>query len=255
MSTAKRYARELRKETNYSPTWLPIVRVSPGDVGRMANYQYDHVANLADYGISFTVEAGTFPGDFTYSSKNSVTKRVKLSGQAPVIGSVLTTADAGVSLSFSRTDAVILEALGCRSSRIRNLSALGDQILARFEAGTWADDLVVVTEVIVAESATILFSSSADASIDLLAKGKLQAATFNLADAAGELEIHGERNIGWRTVAAAGLTPLFRAAGVKKRLLRESTFRALKLEPARAAFAEVDYEDFEDSAADEASTP
>ncbi|MDP9120093.1 MAG: hypothetical protein M3O15_01800 [Acidobacteriota bacterium] len=246
MSTAKQYAQELRNDTNYSPTWLPIVKVAPGDVGRIANFQYEHVAPLGDYGIEYTIEDGSFPGDFTYSSKNAVSKQVKLAGQAPAAGSLFAAADAGVSLHFSRTDAVVFEALGCRSSRIRNVQVLGEKILALYKAGHWDEDLVVVTEVITAASATILFSSASDAGIDLFARGKVQAATFNLADADAKLEIHSERNIGWRTVATAGMTPLFRAAGVKKRLLRPDVFRdhSFAASPEAAVFGEVDYEDF-----------
>lgn len=237
---------EIRKETRYSATWLPIAPVSLGDVGRLNGYQYVPVTTLKDLGFSFDVEKGTVNADIDYYSKGAVSSEVKLAGRTPPPGSPLVHGKVGVTLSFKRAGAIVFAASGCRSNRIRDNKSLGDIILQRFHDGLWERDLVVVTEVVSASTATILVASSAGAQVDLVAEGKVTTPSVSLADASARFYTASSRAIGFNVIGGKNLTPLFRAGGIKRTFLRRASFRGAALSAAaeKAVFGELDYADF-----------
>ena len=58
MSIRKQYIKEIKDETNYCATWLPILRVSPGDVGRIIDFEYQPLTTLRELGIAFQTTKG-----------------------------------------------------------------------------------------------------------------------------------------------------------------------------------------------------
>lgn len=99
------YQKEIRQHLNYSATWLPNTKVSVGDVGTLEKFEYHHSTTLKDLGIPFQSEKGGFAADHHYESKGALQAQVKLSGDAPIAGSLLAKADAGVSFKFLREGA------------------------------------------------------------------------------------------------------------------------------------------------------
>lgn len=251
MNMSRWYAREMKDNTNYLPTWLPNVRVAPGDVGRITDFQFTPLGNLDQLGVPFHAEDGNAPSDFEYYSAGSVSMMLKLAGEAPFTGSVLKQAEAGVTVTFGRENAIAFRCSDCTSARITDQLSLGKQVLTLHGRGEWPADLVVVTEVVSAGSATVLISSAVDASVDLRAGGTVGAAQINLAAVDAGFQVVRTSNMGIQIVAETGLTPLIRTSGLRARLFRPKVFRGGgpgKVNEPSLRFVNVEYEDYADPA-------
>ena len=239
------YHRELREQYSYTPTWIPILAVRLGDVGRLTGNGYERVASLANFDIDFDVRDDPSTGHLRYESKGAVMWQTKAAGEAPVEGSVLAQAEAGVLLSFGRENAVFFEASGCVTASIDNQVTLGGEILERYQKQAWPKDHVVVTEVIRARHATVLISSSANAKAEFNVAANVSLADVSLTDVDAGIKLAGSRHVGTQIVAEASLTPLFKAKGVCKPLFRPPDFkrRGRHRSPA-PVFSELSYDSF-----------
>jgi hypothetical protein len=247
MSISKQYTREMKAQLNYSATWLPTIIVSPGDVGTVSNYEFHHLTNIAALGVKLETIPGSSQMEFDYCSANSVSIFAKSSGQAPLAGSSFSQADAGISVKFSRNNAIVSRLSQCSSTRIADLNSLRKEILLRYRSKEWRDDMVVVTEAVKAARATIIISNSSNAQIDLLVRGNVGPRELHLANASAEFQVLRSSNIAFQIIAEKDLTPLFRFAGIKKPFLGSSEPK-LELEPMikqRMRFGLLDYSDFE----------
>lgn len=246
MNIARQYAEEIRTETNYSPTWLPNVSVAVGAICRLHHFQYDQVSDLASKGIKFTTASGS-NADIAYASTG--VQSVNLGASGATSPGTPAAVSGSAKISFKNAGAIVFEATGCSSERIQDLEGLGIEILARYNRGEWDPDLVIITEVVRVEGATILISSEKNASIDLSAKGDAAPILGNLASLAkveGMLQVADQRSVGVKVIGKS-LTPLFRAQGVKRRLFGQDEFRSLDgrgAPPPETLFGRVDYEDF-----------
>jgi hypothetical protein len=83
---------------------------------------------------------------------------------------------------------------------------------------------VVITELITADSATILISATEKAHIDLSAKGQVAPTGLSLADASAGLQVTRSSGVATQILAAQKLTPLFRASGVRKHFFGDPSF-------------------------------
>jgi hypothetical protein len=223
MSINKQYTQEIKKETTYSATWLPNLIVHPGDIGTLTNYNYHHVTNLSNFGINFNVVQDSTEMEFNYTSSDSVTIDTKLSGHVAPSGSNLSLLDQGVLIRFSKDKAIIFRLAKCKSTMIDNMKPIEDTMISLQKSREWKDDWVLVTEVLRAQSGTIIISNSKDAGIDLLAKGRVNLATFDLADVGAHFKVVKRTNIATEIVAAKGLTPLFRTCRVKLSILQNAS--------------------------------
>jgi len=169
--------------------------------------------------------------------------QVKAQGETPPTGSLLNVEDAGITCSFSRSGAVVLQLTGCTGLNIGNLINVGQQVLHRQGAGEWPEGHVVVSEVVRAGASTIIISSESGAGIDLAVKGAVGTGLLSLASLNAGLNVKAQRKIGAQFVSAPGLTPLVRTKGIKKRFLRPDQFRGGPA-PDPFEFADVDYASF-----------
>lgn len=222
----KQYLEEIYRKLGYLAVWAPSVPVAVGDVGTIKDTEYRRVDSLRNLGISFQIRQDDTGADYTYSSKGAVSITFKLAGDVPSVGSHLVKADAGISIGFTKENAVVFCAAGCKSNQIDNLSSVIKDIEWRYEKGEWPEEHFVVTEVVRADRATIVVSSGRDASLDLRAKADVTLADLRLANAEAGLDVAHSSNLGFSSVAEGGLTPLFRAGGMKRRLLGGAGFRA-----------------------------
>ncbi|MGW9584477.1 hypothetical protein ACWIGB_15725 [Streptomyces albidoflavus] len=217
MSVSARYTKELRKRFGYSATWVPTLQIELGDVGRMAGYRFERLSGLADFGVHFETRPSNTMGTIAYASSGGV--EVKVGGTASAAsGPWDVPAGAAMSIRFSHEGAVWFQAEACVAEAIENLLDLETQILSLYDAGEWKDDLVVVTEVIRAEQGTVLISDAGQGGIEL--RSQTEAPGFAGRTA---LRVTASRNIGTQVVGHGDLTPLFRAKGVQRRLLRRPT--------------------------------
>lgn len=215
MKTSKKYIKELHKHFGYHATWLPGTKLDLGDIGKMVKGTFVRISNLENKNIHFEIELDETKMDLDYSSKGSVSVSSKASGTVPSIGSVLKEAEAGISVEFNRENAILFKAKGTLSHAIEDQIKLGDEILKRYNSGDWNKDWIVVTEVVVADSATILISSSSKAKIELKAKAELNISSVGIASADLDVNPAFSKDLSTEMIASSGITPLFRARKVK----------------------------------------
>lgn len=214
------YASEMWNRFGYRAVWLPNTPVSLGMVGTLDGERFQPETTLAECGIEFESGPVGNPIPFNYKSAGAVDIRFGVSGAAPD-GSV---ADGDVEIAFGRRHAVLFLAVGCTTSRIKNLHALGDRILELHRDGEWRDDMVVVTERVATERATILISNQSDASVRLRAKAQVQAAEIDLAHGEAKFHVGSTRGLGFDSIGARDLTPLVRTSGIRKHWFRDPDF-------------------------------
>lgn len=243
MPVHARYTSELRERFGYSATWLPTVGVRLGDVGRLTGYAYESLGSLHDYNVEFRARRESTRGTMSYVSAQGV--RVSSTSRADALALDPAAVSGVLSVSFAREGAVLLQAAGCVSEVIDGQRELEKEILRLHERDAWPKDLVVVTEVVHAARATILVSGGSNATIELRGAADL----VGLAAVGSRLEVVRSQDIATQIVAKGNLTPLFRAKGVRKRLLKQAeVVRRGGTGSRRSSFRleEVDYEDFRD---------
>jgi hypothetical protein len=210
MSTVGQYTKELYKQFHYYATWLPGTPVELGSIGVMKNKEFTKLSHLRNEGIEFGIDADTTKTDMDYASEKAITVKPKISGNMPVAGSVLSQVDAGFTVEFSRENSVLFKAKGSVSHSISNQIKLGQEIRKRIKEGRWEKNWVVISELVVADSTTILVSSSSKGKIELKAKANIGAAKLDIADAGLQLEVAFSRDLHTQMIAEQGATLLFK---------------------------------------------
>jgi hypothetical protein len=182
--------------------------------------------------------------DLDYSSADSVGISVQAGGDAVM------QASARITVSFDREHGMVFQAKSCRITEIADRQGLGRQVLGLARAGRWPASQVVVTEVISTGPAVVIIAQQRGARIDLATDVTGLATPLPLASASAALSIVSAKGIGVKLIAPDGLTPLFRASGVRRRFLGGETFKSCGVSsppgaPAADAlvFAELTYED------------
>lgn len=219
MPLHRTYTRTLFSELGYRATWLPGAAVALGQVGVLDAGSLTHETSLEALGVDAPVtEQGVPEGSLDVTSHQGVSVSFKAAGSLDERFKVVGTADAGALVQFSREDAVVVELKGVRSHRFVELravkEALLDAVVAADDQARWDRDWMVVTEVVVAETATVLVSSSSHARVELRAKGSVTPQ--GLADAELESTPADRRDVGALVVAERGLTPLYKALRVRR---------------------------------------
>jgi hypothetical protein len=246
------YTRELHDRFGYSATWVPTSEVRLGDVGVLRKHQYERVRTLADLDIGFERRNASSMGSLDHASSSGVSLTIKAAGELPLANSILAQADAGIAVSFDAEGAILFQAAACMVTSIEDQHALGEQLLQMYDRGDWPEEYVVVTEIVRAERATILISNSRAATIEFKTQANVHLSEYSLVDADVKLQVARSRNIGTQVVAEGELTPLFKAKGVRRRLLRPPDFRT-RGAPAPISgtqsrpvfFGDVDYDHFD----------
>ena len=226
-SVKKQYIKEMKKRYGgYHATWAPGVPLQVGDIGTFDNDGgFSKIANLANLNIPFEICPDEAGDQLDYSSQGSSSVTAKLSGAVAPNGSVLAEGDAGIIVEFSKTNSILFKAKDVTYPSINNQIQLEKDIIELYKNGKWKKEWCVITELAVAESATIIISNSANSRIELKANANLEAATINIADAAFNFSIQSARNLNTTIIAQGGVTPLFIAKKLnfKKGLFKPTT--------------------------------
>lgn len=228
MKTSRKYTRELKRQFGYLATWLPSTPLALGDIGVLRRNEFTKISNLSDFDIDFEIEADETKSDIEHSSKGAVSITTKASGSVAPQGSVLGQVDAGITVEFSKENAILFKANGTTSPSIKDQIKLGEEIINLYKAGKWDKDWAVITELVDADSATILISSSAKGKVELKAKGDVEAAKIDIADTELGFELSFSKDLSTKIVAEQSLTPLFKASKVKSRIFAPPVFKMNK---------------------------
>jgi hypothetical protein len=216
MKTVKKYTNELYRHLHYYATWLPGTPLELGTIGTMKNKEFTKKSHLRNVGIDFEIVEDTTKSDLNHTSQGAVTISPKLSGKIPQVGSALGQGDAGFTVKFSKQNAILFKAKGTVTSSIEDQFKLGRQIRKKCEQGEWDKSYVVITELVKADSATILISSSSKGKVELKARGNITATKLDIADMQLQLYIAFERDLSTKILAEQHLTPLFKVRRSRK---------------------------------------
>ena len=229
MRTSRKYTTELYNQFRYYAAWLPGTPFRLGDVGILQGKEFIRKTNLSDLGIPFDILEDTTRATISHTSSGSVSIVAKAAGTAPALGSTLTQAKAGISVSFTKENSVLVKALGTLNHSIKDQVALGKEILTRYDAKQWDKDFLVITELVVADSSTILISSSSESKIELSAEADVSIAQLDLAGTEVKLGTTISKDLSTEIIAEKGLTPLFKLSKIQTPFLQDRIFETTKM--------------------------
>ncbi|MGV8915834.1 MAG: hypothetical protein ACOH1X_10355 [Kaistella sp.] len=230
-SAQDQYTKEMYKKFGYHATWLPGVNLQLGDIGTMDNGVFTRNGNIKKQGISFEIREDKTRTTLEYYSQGGVSVSQKLSGKAAPPGSVFGDIDAGIIVEFLKDKAVLFKANNTSSPSIEDAIALGKEVLKRYEAGEWNKNYVIITEILEAETLTVLISNQANTKVELKAQANIKASHFDIADAAFKFGTEIKGGLETHIIAQEGATPLFKMMGIKKGILRPTVFEAMATFP------------------------
>lgn len=214
------YTQEIYDNLKYRPTWLPGTPLSLGTVGLIEDGLFRPVTSLNQLKFNFEETLDTERDAFDYTSKSGVSITFKGAGDTNPKFEAVTKASAGALIEFSRTGAIVLQLRGVANHRIADQPALYKEMLRSIVLGDedqWQRNWVVITEVIQAESATIMISNSANSKLELKASGSV--APTSLVDVSADFSVAKESSVSTKIISESGLTPLFRGVRVKRGFL------------------------------------
>lgn len=205
------YLNEMHTKFKYYAAWLPGISLRLGDVGIINDQnQFVPKTSLKNKGITFEVLEDAKKDDLKYVSTGGVSISMKAAGELMAGTKVLKPADIGFVAEFGHDNAIVFQADGVVSSRIEDIDRLTDEIAAKAEKNEWKKEWVVITELIAADSSTILISNSNNARVEIKAKADVPG--LNIASADAGLGVAFESGMHTTLVAKNGLTPLFNVA-------------------------------------------
>lgn len=252
MSLKETYTRELKDNLNYTPTWLPNVKLSLGDIGVLLKHEFVYRTNIGNLGISFAAGQRGARASYSHITSDAVTRTIKVAGKAPMVGSVLTDADAGITFKFNRKNAIVFDASDCTIAAIKDQESLKKAILTSYELSQWDYDYVVVTELVSAGNTSIIISEGSEGLYELKAKAGVSP-TYEAINVEGNFSIAHEAQIGFNLLAKSGVTPLFRCLGLRTNWFRKDVVNRAEVldndaitHPAHSSFSveEVEYDDY-----------
>ncbi len=211
----EQYVGELREATDYWATWNPGVPLALGVVGTIDDDLFEPVGTLAPAGLDFEVTEDTTSDSFDHSSSSGVDIAFDIGADSGGAVGPIGDLTGKITVTFSREKAIVFAARGVHTHRIKEAAVLQRQILDLWRSGAWDPKYVVVSQLLVAESCTVLISSADEATIELGASGKVGASSIDIADVEAGLKVTRVRNLHTQIVAANGLTPLFKVIRVK----------------------------------------
>jgi hypothetical protein len=214
-SLAELYTSELLREQNYLANWLPINPIEPGDIGDFVDNAFVKKGSLADCEVAFTIEESPIEADIDYASQGASSISTKLAGKILPVAQFLEAADLGFVVEFNKENAIILKTKNATVKRIKNQLALEPALLKLYKQNILKKGRVVISEIVYADSATILVSKSKDAKVEVKATAKLGNAAVDIADAGFNFTTTNKKNMELQYIAEKGLVIFYRVLGIK----------------------------------------
>lgn len=215
----------MKKKFGYYATWNPGLPLKLGDIGTFKGNVFTKISDLESLNITFDTREDSTKTPLEHNSQGGVTITMKISGTIAPQGSVLTNADAGFVVEFGKENATLFKANNTTTPSIKDTIKLGKEIVKQFEEGVWDKSWVIITEVVEAESATIIISNSSNGKMELKANANLNAPNFDIADAKFNFSPQFSRGLETKIISTEGLTPLFKVMGIKTSLFSKPIFK------------------------------
>jgi len=225
----KQYTDEMKENFGYYAAWNPGVPLQLGDIGTLDGNVFTRIGSLSDQNISFEKRPDPTKINLEYNSHGNVTLTTKLEGAIAPVGSILKDTDAGIVVEFGKENSTLFKANNTTSPSIKDQIKLGDEVLKLYRDGKWDKHWMVITELVEAESATIIISNNSNAKIELKANANISASAIDIADAKFGFSTQISHGLETSIISKEGLTPLFKVMGIRLRFLAAPIFKAASI--------------------------
>jgi hypothetical protein len=209
---ARLYGTAVRDEIELFAAWPIGTVLHVGDVGFLTRRGklFERWGNLADFGITFESQKASNPTDFDFSFGKQIDIQFKAAGQAPIAGSMLTQAQAGATIEFGRSTALVVVA-HTQEESVENLLKLEQDIvnLAANPPKKWKRDFVVVTAAYQSMGTTVVLSSGRGSKMGIIASAGVSV-PFDLADVNIGLSASAHSQKLVKALAREGFVPFIR---------------------------------------------
>jgi adenosyl cobinamide kinase/adenosyl cobinamide phosphate guanylyltransferase len=212
----KRYAREIHDQLGYGVSWAPSSLRELGEVGEIEDGVFVSAGNVSEIGIAYQASVAPAPeADWLYQSRGSTEISLKAAGATDAAFQHVATAQAGARIAFSREYAVVLAMHEARIKTLANKMAFSEALLKKYVDKELEPKQIVLVEVVETLSTTLLVSTARNAEAELTADADL-GGIAKIGDVSAGLGIAYARAMGVQLVATTGVTPLYRATGLKR---------------------------------------
>lgn len=214
---SEQYMNEMHDEYKYFATWEPGTPLTIGDIGELSHNQFTRLSNLATNGFQFDFLKDRSKSALNYTSSSEIKITAKLTGNVGIPRFNLSLADAGMTVEFGSKKGIVFEAEGVEHQMIDKVDKLDQWIKQEYNQKKWPENWVVISDLIVADSGTVLISRGKNAAISL--KAKTNVPNLSLANIDANFGIAYQSGMNTKIVCQAGLTPLFKIRGISKTVI------------------------------------
>lgn len=228
MSVAGTYCQDVSRALRLLATWPPGTPMTVGRVGRFLGERlFDPETSLGSYGISFPVEdEPASSGVLSYTSEGVNEVGLTMGAKVPDLVSGQVDAKAKVTITFGRQHGIIFRASGLRYRAMQDQPQMARKVARLMERGEWNRDWYIVTQVIEADSASILISNTSTAEVELALAASVKAGAAELLGAEFRPRVIRQKEMSTLIVDEGGLVPLFKAKRVKRTFFRNVKLQA-----------------------------
>lgn len=188
--------------------WMPPDKVDVGDYGILAGDRFVRDGSLRDRDIEFEVDIPEkSKGKLEYSDRAEIATSAALTASIPIPGQPRPKASAKI--KFSGKGAFVYHLSGITTRRLNNSRSFFETIACKWMAGeiSFDEKSVIVTEVRIADKATIVVSEGSSGSLELNGNFELRSEA-PLADAKGSLTVANKTGSLFQWLAADGTVPI-----------------------------------------------
>lgn len=224
-SVPELYAAFLFDQYHFRATFPPGLRLALGDVGFLEDGVFDRYTNLHALGVTFEKQKSSAAREHaTHVSSDGVEVRIKAAGQPAAGYSALLQGDAGLVSRFHDRLGFVVSLQGMSHWSILDHHALAQEILDLYRRQAWERRWFVITQLITAESATVLISESTGGEVELSAKANLAPDLGGLGKADAGLAIVRSQGLSTALLSEGSLTAMFRARHLRRRVFQPPVF-------------------------------
>ncbi|MDR0982227.1 MAG: hypothetical protein LBM07_03145 [Culturomica sp.] len=226
-SISELYINTMRKKyTRKYTAWEPDKHYNLGDYGFLKDNIFEYQGNVTQLSddFKFEIDKDPTPSDKDYSFGTK--KNIKTEGEITIDVIKGVNVSTKFSIEFSNAGSIVYEAKNVSTHRIADIAALGVQIkkfkdlkILGKNGVEWDNNYVVITEIDIAESATIMLSNTKGSEVCFAVKGDIGIADFKLSDPKLGWKITSETGEIVKYIAKEGVTPFFRLMGLKRSIL------------------------------------
>ena len=239
-SIADQYLNEMHDEFHYFATWAPTETYHIGDIlEKRGKNEYEYRSNLTRIGVDFEVLPDEAKHNFHYQSVGNVSISQKVTGKVMAGIKGLDIGDAGLVVQFNKEKAIAFEAAGVQHQKIADLNRLEKDLILKKKSGDWESDWVVVTDLMIADSGTVLISQGKGGTIELRAKADVP--NLSLANIDAKFESAYSENMNTQIIATRGLTPLFKISQLSSRVFFPPGLKITKGSPRPSEKLEISH--------------